>query len=75
MNTDAKIEVFLVWDADHVIDGIVTPQHMSVQATEEDAIAYGKEAFESDAYGDCLIERWVVGKEMPKESFHLSDKV
>lgn len=74
MNTDKKLEVFLIWDRSRHEHG-EAPEHMSVQATVEDAIAYGKEAFESDAYGDCLIERWVVGKEMPKESFHLSDKV
>lgn len=74
MNTDKKLEVFLVWDRSRQEHG-EAPEHMSVQATEEDAIAYGKLAFESDTYDDCLIERWVTGTDMPKESFILSSKV
>lgn len=75
MNTDmTQTTVYLVWDHGREIKG-EAPELLSVQATEEDAIAYGKQTFETDEQADCIIECWVTGTDSSQDAFRLSDKV
>jgi len=72
MNTDTNMEVHLVWDASRA-EHAESPELLTVVATVDDAIAYGKRTFESSDYGDCNIERWVMGKETPEAGFTLAE--
>ena len=55
--TDIK-EAFLVWDTGHMDHGD-SPELMGVFATVDDAIDYAKNAFESDAWDEAVIDYWL----------------
>ena len=69
--TDIK-EAFLVWDKGHMDHGD-SPELMGVFATVDDAIDYAKNAFESDAWDEALIENWLCGTDHPQAQYTLAE--
>jgi len=66
-----NIEVFLVWDAGRSEHG-EAPDLMAVFVSIDDTIKYAKNAFESDAWDDCVIEQWITGTDRPQKQYTLA---